>query len=64
MESASSNFRQVLLPADDGISTSIAVPGGFAFDNTSQSTVYVRDLLLENTTVLESTSLLQTFQFL
>ena len=42
LKNTSRNFRQALLPADDGISPSIEVPGGFAFDNTSQSTVYVR----------------------
>ena len=41
LESASSNFRQTLQPADDSFSTSINVPGGFAFDNTSQSTIHV-----------------------
>ena len=42
LKSSSRNFRQALLPADDSISPSIEVPGGFAFDNTSQSTAYVR----------------------
>ena len=41
LESTFSNFRHVLQPTDNSISTSIEIPSGFAFDNTSQSIVYV-----------------------
>ena len=43
---ATSGVSTVSLPAqDDGVSGAINVPTGFAFANTSQTTVYVRPLI-------------------
>jgi len=40
--STSGVMRTYLQPSDDGASTTITIPGGFKFGNTTQTSVYVR----------------------
>ena len=41
LRTANNVVKKSLPPADDSISNGIDIPAGFAFDNTTQTTVYV-----------------------
>lgn len=46
LRSTSNVVKKSLPPADDSISSAIDIPAGFAFGNTTMSTVYVRAIVV------------------